>query len=105
MRRLTEDGENVVYNTNTKLCFVCPDCGREILRTPKSFTNGIFSCRICGDGVSFPEKFFLNMLDQLDVNYIYQLDKGAFEWCKNYRYDFFLVERLRHLLFSKRLVI
>lgn len=43
----------------------------------------------CGYGISYPEKFFSKFLNQLKVNYRFQLGKDMFEWCENHRYDFY----------------
>ena len=42
------------------------------------------------DGVSLPEKFTINILKQLNVDFLVQLTKTTFEWCNNYRYDFYI---------------
>ena len=44
----------------------------------------------CSDGISYPEKFFMSILNQLNVSYIRQLSKSTFKWCDKYRYDFYL---------------
>ena len=51
--------------------------------------RGTIAC-ICGDGISYPEKFISEMLNQLNIDYICQLSKRNFNWCKDYRYDFYL---------------
>lgn len=44
------------------------------------------------DSISIPEKFMLSILKQLDIDYIYQLNHKKFQWCNNFRYDFYLPE-------------
>lgn len=50
----------------------CPECGR-IHNKLVSITNlklyG-FQC-ICSDGISYPEKFVINLLDQCNINYVF----------------------------------
>ena len=55
-----------------------------------------FSCPKCSikDGISFPEKFMTNVLDQLkedgQLNYFeYQYTKVNAKWCGKYKYDFY----------------
>ena len=42
------------------------------------------------DGISIPEKFVMNIFKELGIKFITQLNKSTFEWCKNYRYDFYI---------------
>ena len=46
----------------------------------------------CSGHISYPEKFFINFLEQLHIDYIYQATKTNLQWCKRYRYDFYLPE-------------
>ena len=55
-----------------------------------NLTKKGFSCSKCSDKISYPEKFMMSLLNQLDIKYIYQLSKKHFDWCKNFRYDFYL---------------
>lgn len=72
----------------------CPDCGRIKDKSMKIMTikhTKSIACK-CSDGVSYPEKFFISMLDQLGINYIWQLNKKYFEWCGKFKYDFYLID-------------
>lgn len=68
----------------------CPDCGFEKKMKIRDLYGYKFSCNKCGDKVSYPEKFIMNLLSQLKINYIPQLSKSTFKWCDKYRYDFYL---------------
>ena len=48
-------------------------------------SNSGFGCRVCGDGVSYPNKFIRAMLNQLDVNNLKHEYQP--EWAKPYFYD------------------
>ena len=72
--------------------FKCPNCGYVKLMDSHDLCADGFRCPICSDGISYPEKFVMNFLDQLGVKYIYQLTSKYFNWCKKYRYDFYLVD-------------
>lgn len=73
---------------------ICPDCGRIKDKPMKictiKWTHSI-GCK-CSDGVSYPEKFFISLLDQLGINYKWQLNKYDFKWCDKYKYDFYLTD-------------
>lgn len=68
---------------------ICPKCGRERESCITSMQDSGIGC-ICSDMFSYPEKFIYSMLDQLGLNFIYQLSKTTFKWCKNKRYDFYI---------------
>lgn len=46
----------------------CPDCGKEYTKRCGTLSYYGLSCS-CGDGFSYPEKFILNMLEQLSVKF------------------------------------
>lgn len=89
-----EEGKTFIYGTNDSKFFRCPDCGKIYYKKPAvAFSSsGRFVCS-CKDGFSYPEKFIVSMLDQINEPYIYQLTNKTFEWCDNYRYDFYLIDR------------
>lgn len=68
----------------------CPECGYIKNRSISSLYNQGFSCPKCGDGISYPEKFVLNLLEQLSVNFKTQLTKTTFKWCEKFKYDFYI---------------
>ena len=79
--------------SNRKFYIKCCNCGK-ISDSPKSI-NKIhkkgFSCKYCSDGVSTPEKFMANVLNQLGVKFITQLNSLKFSWIENNkRYDFYI---------------
>ncbi len=52
-------------------------------------SNG-FSCKRCGDGISYGEKFVYSMLCELNIDFITQLSHITFSWCEKYKYDFYI---------------
>ena len=71
---------------------ICPICGYKKQQTIELLTLGGFSCPRCSDGKSWAEKFMFNIPTQLKVNFKNEVSKKdvGFEWCKNYRYDFYI---------------
>jgi len=70
---------------------ICPNCGYKKEMNLNDLINQGFGCIKCGDSVSFPEKFMFNVLEQLlGNNFKIQLSKTIFNWCNNYRYDFYI---------------
>ena len=83
------------YGSHTKIYPICPDCGK--VKNKLTTINEIHRIHsigcTCGDGVSYPEKFFISLLNQLNINYIYQPSKTNFNWINNnIRYDFYISE-------------
>lgn len=69
---------------------VCPECGYEDSKRIMSMYKSGFHCNKCGDGISYPEKFVREVLNQLGATFIHQLSKHHFDWIDKYRYDFYL---------------
>lgn len=85
-----EDAKKYTRSSNKKIKVKCPNCGRgKNTKFNRLYVDKSIGC-VCGDGFSYNEKFIYCLLKQLDVNFIMELSKSTFEWCKNYRYDFYL---------------
>lgn len=82
-----EDGYKYTQYCNKSIDWRCPDCGNiiENKKINNINKNGL-SCPKCSDGISYPEKFMFNVLEQLNINFIYQYSP---EWIKPKRYDFY----------------
>lgn len=92
-----EEAKLYTAYSNKKVTMICPDCKKtKIVQISKLKQHQTISCS-CGDGYSYPEKFFLALLNQTDVNYDFQKN---FDWCVFYnhfknkevtgRYDFYI---------------
>lgn len=68
----------------------CPICGLQKRTRVIELTKFGFCCNRCSDGISYPNKFILNLLDQSGCIYDYEVSKAkhGYTWLKNYRYDF-----------------
>ena len=77
------------YGTRRKVKLRCDICGNEKIMSINNLVNQGFSCDICSDNISYPEKIFMSVLKQLGIKYIYQLSRTNKAWCKKYRYDFY----------------
>jgi hypothetical protein len=89
------DGYKYTYGSNAKVDWQCNICGNIVHNKPIAYiARAGLSCNICGDGISYPEKFFSSFLNILGIDYIYQLTRkhSGFEWCNNFRYDFYILE-------------
>lgn len=87
------DGWKYSYgNGNVKIDVICPDCGFEKKTTPNCLNRYGFTCPICNNNFSYPEKFMRELLINFEYkikNYKYQLTSKNCKWCDRYRYDFY----------------
>lgn len=83
------DGYKYTKCSAVKVDWICPDCGNIIKNKAisKIYTYGL-KCPYCGDGISYPEKFVINVLNQLNIEFEYQ---KTFDWLKNRIYDFYFI--------------
>ena len=86
-----EEANNFTYCSNKKRDMICPECMKiEKKIAPRTLYENGFRCNFCDDGISYPEKFIMNFLDMLNIDFVTQLSKRDFQWCKEYRYDFYI---------------
>jgi len=78
------------YGSNKKVPMRCPDCGYEKTIAVSTLILVGFGCHRCGDGIPYTEKFIFSIFEQLNKKFISQLTKTIFDWCKKYRYDFYI---------------
>lgn len=80
--------------SNKKALIKCPNCGFEKNTIINNLYKNGFSCPKCSDGISYPEKFMMNLLEQLKIhnqlnNFVCQYSKTNNKWCNTYKYDFY----------------
>ena len=81
-----EDAHTHTYSSGKKVELKCPDCSHTKMMAMHQLTNQGFSCDLCSDGISFPEKLVGSILTRLDIEFIKQMSYDNGE----HRYDFFL---------------
>jgi hypothetical protein len=80
-------GYELTAGSNKKETFICVECFFEKIGTVYNVVNQGFICNRCSDGISYPEKLMMNILDQLNINYSTQ---KRFNWSNNKKYDFYV---------------
>lgn len=87
----SDDGYKYMQSVNVKVDWKCRDCGFIIENKAISNvkTNG-FCCPICSDGIKYPEKFMLNLLGIINIDFIREVSSRTFEWIGSKRYDFYI---------------
>ena len=85
-----EDAKRYAPNSHKRVEATCLDCGRKKEKKIYDiYRNKSISCT-CGDSISYPEKFIISVLMQLESEFQTQLSKSTFEWIGEKRYDFYL---------------
>lgn len=80
-----EDGYKYTYGSNARKDFRCENCNNIIRnRVISSIIHCGLSCPKCSDGISYPEKFLMNVLVQLNINFETQ---KLFTWSKNIKHE------------------
>lgn len=86
-----EDAKTVTHGSLKQMDMNCPICGNKKKISPATLTLKGFSCPKCGDGISYPNRFMFNLLEQLNVDFDNEV---KFKWSQNKRYDFIIDKTL-----------
>lgn len=78
--------KQIKVGSHKKVELICPSCGFEKSMVVEKLAKRRFSCNQCSDNMSIPNKFILNILSQLKINFC---TEHVFSNTK-YRYDFYL---------------
>ena len=84
-----EDGYKYCVYTNKRLKMHCLRCGNKQIISPNEVKSRGFCCKHCSVGISYPERFFRNLLKQLNVGYKTEYSP---DWIKPRRYDFYIYD-------------
>lgn len=78
-----EDGYKYTAYSGQKTIFICPECGTEQHKIISNVCNQGLSCSACSDGISYPNKFARNLLNQVNVKNI------KYEWRPDWIFPYF----------------
>lgn len=86
-----DDAYKYSYKSGKYISTKCPICGYKDKKQIYALCSRGFSCPICSDGVSAPNKLMRIVLQQCNINFIPEAKKqNGFDWIPNrYRYDFY----------------
>lgn len=73
--------------SNQKIEVICPDCKRHKRIAPGTMLYNYSIGCVCGDGISYPNKFVCAVLNQLNIDYH---PEYIFDWAKDKRYDIYI---------------
>lgn len=69
------------------ICTICPTCGNSREMRVDTLVNIGFSCPVCGDGFSYPNKVMFNLLNQLNIKFESEYHP---KWLRGRRFDFYI---------------
>lgn len=83
-----EDSYNYMQSSKKKVDWICINC-RNIIKSKSidSVKRQGVSCGKCSDGISYPEKIMIALLNQLNVSYEHDNSQS---WSNNKRFDFYI---------------
>lgn len=81
-----EDADKYSYSSSKTINLICPSCNSKRSMPINILAKHGFSCKVCSDGISVPEKFIINLFKQLEVDFNRQ---KSFSWSDRKLYDFF----------------
>jgi len=76
----SQRGYEITAGYSGKEEFKCASCNFSELKFVQNIVKRGLSCPVCSDGISYPEKFVFNVLNQLKIKIERQ---KVFEWSKN----------------------
>lgn len=85
-----EDVYTNTHGSHKRVELKCPMCDTRKTMSISNLCRHGFSCSVCSDGFSYPEKFVSRMIHLLNIDYVTQLSRTTYEWCGRYRYDFYI---------------
>lgn len=88
----SEDGFKYTFGSHVKVDWICPYCGSIVKNIPinKISSRKHVPCRVCSDGISYPNRLMKNVLMQLNEEHITEYSP---DWIKPKRYDFYLPQK------------
>lgn len=75
--------KRLVRGSKTNAVFICPDCGREIIKRVDTVCANGLTCP-CGDKWSYPNKYLYAFLEQTSVEFT---PEKVFSWSEGRKYD------------------
>ena len=83
-----KEDNKVLHLWSGKPCnFICPNCRGHVTQSVSDVYRQGLSCKLCSDGVSYPEKFVGAIMNFLNIECKRDIKQT---WSENCRYDFYI---------------
>lgn len=95
-----EKDKHLIYEckrtSNKRIYPICPYCGKvkeKLVAIYTIYKNHSIGCPTCSDGVSYSEKFIMELFCQLHISIIFHPTVKEIPWAKPHIYDFYDSDR------------
>lgn len=85
MLKDTNIGYEISRGSHREVEWICPACGFPKISTPKQVSMCGLACSRCSDGISYPNRLIVALLNQLQISTF--RPEWSPEWIGRYRYD------------------
>lgn len=82
-------GYEISRGSHREVEWVCPTCGLSKISTPKQVLIYGLACSRCSDGISYPNRLIVALLDQLKITVFHP--EWSPEWIGKCRYDVYFI--------------
>ena len=87
----SDDGYKHMQSSRAKVDWKCQECNNIIKsKSISDVKSKGLCCPKCSDGISYPEKFAYNLLEELNIDFTRELTSKKFDWVGNKKYDFYI---------------
>lgn len=93
-----EDAFSHSYGSGEKVEMKCPDCGSEFTISLNRLSKRGFSCPICSDRVSLPNRILRTFLKSVSKQVEYYDFEKSFDWSQGKIYDGFFIKNNKKYL-------
>lgn len=80
-----EVGYTIGKGSHRDVEWVCPNCGTHKFSSSKQVIQYGLACKVCSDGISYPNKFIISLLSQLHIDSF--TPEWSPKWIERCRYD------------------
>lgn len=86
-----EIAKTISKGHNGEVNVKCRYCGKiNKIKCSNLYTRRNCPCTCIVSNISYPERLMIEVLKDLNIEFIFQLSKSTFEWCENKLYDFYI---------------
>ncbi len=82
-------GYEISRGSNKEVEWICPYCGLLKISSPKQVVSHGLACSRCSDGISYPNRFIVALLTQLNVSTFHP--EWSPKWIGKCRYDVYFI--------------
>lgn len=82
-------GYEISRGSHREVEWICPECGLLKISSPKQISMYGIACDRCSNGISYPNRFIVSLLEQLNIESLHP--EWSPEWVGKCRYDAYFI--------------